>query len=75
METPSNHSYTRHSLSSPPSPEGELMETVPCDGGVPIFKLLSSPPSPEGELMETLTLQLLEELKDITAHRLRLKEN
>ena len=26
----------------------------------------NSPPSPEGELMETVTLQLLEELKDIT---------
>ena len=56
---------------SPPSPEGELMETL-------LSLLLEeeeevSPPSPEGELMETLRLVPVSKLSE--THRLRLKEN
>ena len=39
-------------LHSPPSPEGELMETRIVTGET-LLPLLLSPPSPEGELMET----------------------
>ena len=66
----------RH-INSPPSPEGELMETffnLPC---VEVEGNLYSPPSPEGELMETLASALDPQflVLVVLAHRLRLKEN
>jgi hypothetical protein len=39
---------------SPPSPEGELMETSTVSSRVFVIEIFPSPPSPEGELMETL---------------------
>ena len=41
----------RYEVSSPPSPEGELMETL--EKSLLEGDELYSPPSPEGELMET----------------------
>jgi hypothetical protein len=57
-------------IRSPPSPEGELMETfdISINDTSP-----GSPPSPEGELMETLALPLRRGVSP--SHRLRLKEN
>ena len=47
--------WTTPSTASPPSPEGELMETsLQFCPPVSILTVLFSPPSPEGELMETL---------------------
>ena len=54
METPDLTLFVEYyPQSSPPSPEGELMETHYCWQLI-IFQIKCSPPSPEGELMETL---------------------
>ena len=47
-------------LISPPSPEGELMETLWFPSlYIPRSEEKRSPPSPEGELMETTCIFLL----------------
>ena len=58
----------------PPSPEGELMETI--NSAFSDSTGFSPPPSPEGELMETFFRAFsYPPLDFFAAPRLRLKEN
>ena len=73
METLSFSSPFKRSY-PPPSPEGELMETIANVLDIRRINICNPPPSPEGELMETWY-----DVNFLKLHlhppRLRLKEN